>query len=216
MSQPAVHAIFPIPVFTVVCEEDMSICHEFLDSEKDLLSYGERSAVFGHKSHDDFVLDHPECAKLKEFILKNVEIFSDKVMAWEDTKFNLTQSWVSYKHPGEYHASHYHPNSVLSGAYFFQDYDDDAMPLTMHRPTILCQLMAQFAPDIDPKKNETSGFTWAQFNIHPKKGLLVIFPSWLSHSVPENTTSKLRKSLAFNAVPAKEVGSAFSSTKLTF
>jgi ectoine hydroxylase-related dioxygenase (phytanoyl-CoA dioxygenase family) len=76
--------------------------------------------------------------------------------------------------------------------------------------------MAQFAPDIDPAKNEHTGFTWAQFNIQPKKGLLVIFPSWLNHSVPENTTSALRKSLAFNAVPSKTVGSVFSSTKLTF
>jgi uncharacterized protein (TIGR02466 family) len=216
MSKPVVHAIFPIPVYTVVCEDSMDLCHDYLNSNQDLISYGNNSAIFGHKSQDDCVLDRPECTKLKEFIVNNLETFSDQVMAWEDTEFKITQSWISYKNPGEYHASHYHPNSVLSGVYFFQDHADDVQPLTVHRPSILCQLMAQFAPDIDPAKNEHSGFTWAQFNIQPKKGLLVIFPSWLNHSVPENTTSALRKSLAFNSVPSNTVGSVFSSTKLTF
>ena len=36
------------------------------------------------------------------------------------------------------------------------------------------------------------------FNIAPEKGLIILFPGWLSHGVRTNTTDNQRISLSFN------------------
>ena len=47
-------------------------------------------------------------------------------------------------------------------------------------------------------------------------GLLVLFPSYLHHSVPLNKTEHPRHSLAFNVVPTIGFGEEMNLTELKF
>ena len=53
------------------------------------------------------------------------------------------------------------------------------------------------------------------FHLKIKEGDLVIFPSWVIHSVDQNTTkNKERISLAFNTFPIGELGNYNDITQL--
>ena len=46
--------------------------------------------------------------------------------------------------------------------------------------------------------------------------MLLLFPSYLPHSVPTNTTNYIRKSLSFNIVPKKGLGVEKHLTEFLF
>ena len=215
MAESTVFAIFPIPIYATECDIDISKSVDFLKSDHSLLpnSYAH---LYGNKSIDDYLLDHPDCKDLKNFILQHVEKYANDIMAWQFERFEITQSWITIKNPKEEHGIHFHPNSVLSGVFYFDDYQQDTAGLTFHRPAIMCQLMTQFAPITDSKKMAGTEFPWNEWGITPKTNGLVIFPSWLSHSVKQNTTGIPRKCLAFNAVPANKFGSKTDATEIEF
>lgn len=205
MEQDLIHAIFPVPVFTAFYQgEEIS----FLESEFEQIWYLDA----GSKSKNHHILDNQLCSNLRSFILDKTQAFSSQAFAWQNCEYKIVQSWISFKNPKESHVSHYHPNSVISGVYFFQDYEPSSGNLNFHRPNILCQLMNQFAPSVDTNKVKQSNFVWSDFNIEPRKNLLVLFPSWLHHSVSVNHSGKVRKSLAFNIIPLTDFGNEYSST----
>lgn len=215
MSQPTVHAIFPIPIYTATCDIDVSSAVEFLNRNHSLIP-NDHADQYGNKTIDDYILENPECQELKKFILHHIEQYASSIMAWDFEHFQVTQSWVTIKQPGEQHGPHYHPNSVLSAVFFFQDDISEVEPLQFHRPEIISQLMNQFAPAVSNEKKQHTEFPWHTWSVSPKKNTLVIFPSWLNHSVSTNITTSPRKSLAVNAIPTKKFGSRMSSAELDF
>ena len=59
-------------------------------------------------------------------------------------------------------------------------------------------------------------FAWETFNITFKPGLLLIFPSHFTHSVPVNKTQYVRKSVSMNIVPKDAMGDPDSLTELRY
>lgn len=215
MSQPKVHAIFPIPIYTIECDRDITEAVKFLSQDHDLIP-NNHASTYGNKTIDDYLLEHPECAELKEFVLYHMELFADKVLAWDFEHFQITQSWITIKQPNEMHGPHYHPNSVLSAVFYFEDNLPDTPPLQFHRPEIISQLMNQFAPATATTKMNNTEFPWNYWSVPATKNTLVIFPSWLNHSVETNTTLVPRRSLAINAIPTAKFGSRESSAEIDF
>jgi uncharacterized protein (TIGR02466 family) len=213
MPQPTVYAIFPIPIYTVECDIDVLEASLFLEKNHPLLP-NSLSGDYGNKTIDDYILENSECQELKKFILYHIEKYADEVMAWDFKHFQVTQSWVTIKKPGEMHGIHYHPNSVVSAVFFFQDDLPNSEPLKFHRPAVISQLMNQFAPATSTEKMSNTEFPWHHWSMPPKKNTLVIFPSWLSHSVDANITTVPRKSLAINAIPTGKFGSSESAAEI--
>ena len=215
MAESTVCAIFPIPIYITECDVDIAPAAKFLNSHQDLLP-NDHAQIYGNKSVDDYLLDRAECNELKSFIILHIEKYADKIMAWNFERFEITQSWLTIKFLGEAHGLHFHANSVLSGVFYFDDYQEETSNLVLHRPAIMSQLMTQFAPVTDRKKMDDTEFPWNEWEIKPKKNQLVLFPSWLGHSVRPNTAQHARKCLAFNAVPAGKFGSKESATEIEF
>ena len=71
---------------------------------------------------------------------------------------------------------------------------------------------------VNPVISNYSNHTTSQkeFSIEFTPGLLLLFPSYLHHSVPLNKTDKTRCSLAFNIVPTIGLGEETSLTELKF
>jgi K+-transporting ATPase A subunit len=59
-------------------------------------------------------------------------------------------------------------------------------------------------------------YTHEYFSINATPGLLLLFPSYLQHSVPLNKSNLIRCSLAFNSVPVVGFGEEESLTELKF
>lgn len=213
MVQPTVYAIFPIPIYTVECDIDVSEVSNFLEQSHSLIP-NEFSKDYGSKTEDDYILDNPICSPLKNFILDHLVNYANNIMAWEFEDFQITQSWVSIKRPGEEHGIHYHPNSVLSAVFYFQEDSEKKEYLKFHRPDVITQLMNQFSPATNKDKMANTDFPWHFWTIPPKKNSLVIFPSWVTHSVGKNQDTVIRKSLAVNSIPTGKFGSRVSSAEL--
>ena len=107
-------------------------------------------------------------------------------------KFEITACWATVNAPGKGHPKHAHPNSFLSGVYYVQT-QSGANTINFHDPR------AQPAI-IRPPVTELVAANADQAVITVTDGTLLVFPSWLEHSVDVNTSERLRISLSFNSM----------------
>jgi uncharacterized protein (TIGR02466 family) len=136
-----------------------------------------------------FVLDLPELADLKEFILSSLnKYFEEIIVPKYEVRPIITQSWANFNFNGSYHHRHNHPNSYLSGVYYVDTNESDN--IVFHRP-------APSSITIKPKKYNlyNSQAVW----VPAMKNHLIIFPSWLDHEVETISDNHSRISLSFNS-----------------
>jgi len=212
MHKSEVLDLFPTPVYTTMIPVGLSSVIPFLDSQdmntkSDELNYGRRSK-------DSYILNKPECSALSGFILECVQDFSDNTLLYAYKSYKFSQSWVSQKDPGQHHMMHSHPNSLISGVFYYGASEELTPSIKFHK-TVGGVGQSTIAPHIKPDKR-SSKFAWTEFSINFQPGLLVLFPSWLHHSVPQNKSNSVRCSLAFNVVPTQGFGEEESLTELLF
>lgn len=204
--------LFPTPVFTTTLPQEFASVvpwfykQEMLSEEVDSPNYGERSK-------NSYILNEPECSKLGNHILDIVPQFG-KTLGLDYDSYKFSQSWLSYKHPGQHHTMHTHPNSLISGVFYFGEPVEKTPAVKFHKP-IMGMNVSYIAPKTLADKRE-SKYGWNEFSVEFSPGLLLLFPSHLNHSVPLNKTDTTRCSLAFNIVPSIGFGDETSLTELKF
>lgn len=110
----------------------------------------------------------------------------------------ICNSWGNVVNYGDSIRPHSHTNSYISGSFYltegtpFNIINDDANSLFGFAPAK--------RPDPNPRSMES-------FNIHPKLGRIILFPSNLRHMVLPSRSHEPRYSIAFNAVPTGRIGS---------
>ena len=195
------HLLFPTPVFTSYYESKKEL-QEYFSS----LEYREVDKAyiknFGESSKNTYVLNDPICDDLKNFITNiSTEIMKNALSIRTDGA-SLTQSWLSVKSKHQAHGIHNHPNSILSGVYYYDTYDKTVEPLIIHKNnfTTTYELQVENIPNNNPISSDS-------FTITPADGLIVLFPSYVKHSVGMNISETPRKCLAFNLVTKDGFGS---------
>jgi len=111
-------------------------------------------------------------------------------LSTEHTPLIITGCWANINAPGATHSAHTHSNNYLSAVYYLQA-DEGAREITFYDPR--SQIGA-----INPVVRETTAKNAAQAHIEISEGMLVLFPSWLQHSVSKNRSSRNRISIAVN------------------
>jgi uncharacterized protein (TIGR02466 family) len=104
-----------------------------------------------------------------------------------DHKLEWVDSWVNFSTKGHYQHMHVHPNSDISGVYYYQANGESE--LHFQHPVQLAEF-ARFPYHYCHTHDNTNyiGYT----------GGIILFPSWLYHSVLENLSDNERISIAFN------------------
>jgi uncharacterized protein (TIGR02466 family) len=151
------------------------------------------------KSIESYCLDLPGMEKLKAYIEKEVKDFYVHGLAI-DGDIMITQSWVNRNINGGGTHTHYHNNSVISGVYYM-DVPDNTTLIKFYKPDVDRSTVYRLDPEVNP--NLLSGNPYAQTvaTIPVANSEILLFPSYLPHSVPDMATSKDRWTLAFNTVP---------------
>lgn len=204
--------LFPTPVFTTALPlEFANIVPWFYKQE--MLSEEIDSPNYGERSKNSYILNEPECSDLGNHILSIVPAFG-KMLGLDYGSYKFSQSWLSYKHPGQHHTVHTHPNSLISGVLYFGEPVEKTPAIKFHKP-IMGTNVSYIAPKEIADKRE-SKYGWKEFSIEFTPGLLLLFPSYLNHSVPINKTDTTRCSLAFNIVPTVGFGDETLLTELKF
>lgn len=117
------------------------------------------------------------------------------------------EMWANVSPPGASNQTHAHPGCVWSAVYYVDDGGDrEGGKLVLHDPRFPMNRMA--APDLvfaaDGQMEEM------RVEIAPEPGKLVVFPSWLLHSVTPQRGARDRISIALNvmAIPVRKAGQA--------
>lgn len=204
--------LFPTPVFTTMIPLEFSKVTPWL-FKQEMLSEEVDSPNYGERSKNSYILDEPEAIDLKSYILDLTSQYG-KLLGYDYESYRFGQSWVSYKHPGQHHTMHSHPNSLISGVFYFGEPTDKTPAIKFHKLEGGFNV-SYLSPKLVKDKRELK-YSQKEFSIEFTPGLLLLFPSYLHHSVPLNKTDKTRCSLAFNVVPKVGLGEETSLTELKF
>tara|TARA_R100000742_G_C4229236_1_gene51185 strand:- start:53 stop:646 length:594 start_codon:yes stop_codon:yes gene_type:complete len=137
-------------------------------------------------SVDTFILDSPIMENIKSFIELSISRYTSQIWRYEE-EFYITQSWVNKKGKGDSHHEHTHPNSIISGVWYPQVSKDSS---------ILFKAFHETSIDIDPLEwNEFNSYVYRLF---VESGSLILFPSYIKHSVSPIQSDTERISLSFN------------------
>ena len=105
---------------------------------------------------------------------------------------HLSNAWFNINSPGNSNIRHTHPGCVFSGV-FYIDTPNDCGDLEFHRDL-------RFSDYMWNEFNKNDSKTFVTWRISPEPYKLVIFPSYLVHSVTPNKSNDNRISLSFNYV----------------
>ena len=134
---------------------------------------------------------------------KKILLDKFKKVALEDYKYEndfiITTSWFTKTLKDQSSLMHIHKNSFYSGVYYFDDYTDKSAPIIFHSP------LHQFY-DFDLMPSNWTIQNSTIWKIQPQKNCLLIFPSYLQHSIEKSIENTTRYSLAFNIIPVGEYG----------
>jgi uncharacterized protein (TIGR02466 family) len=194
-------SLFPTPV------GQFKFARKLTDGEYAFMSEQEKKPNMGNTiSKDCKILEHEQFKDLREFVDEAIHKYFDEVIKPEfDVKLRITQSWLNYTEPGQYHHKHAHPNSVLS-AVFYVDADPEVDKIYFYSTRTYKQ--------ISFKPRDWNLFNSESWWLPVSSGDLVVFPSHFEHSVEVKSGNNTRISLALNTFPVGYVGDDDSLTGL--
>ena len=191
--------IFPTPI--LITKYEGSLVDEL--KHINTLDWIEQKANSNFKSKDTYLLEHKQFKNIKNFIYESLNKFT-KNISQSDQRLVVTQCWLNKNPKGSKHHEHVHPNSIISGVFYFKQ--DPKLPPISFSKSI------QHAMKLDPKKyNNLNSET---FLLPCTDGELILFPSNLKHSVPVNMGDEPRISMSFNTFSIDTLGSEDSLTHL--
>jgi hypothetical protein len=200
--QPELIQLFPKPVLIANYHKDFTEELNYVKSLEHKLN--EKSQTeYAKQSTNTFLLDEPELASIREFIEAYLKFYVHNVLECTD-ELVITQAWSNICEKGKKHHEHVHPNSIVSGVFYFQ-INENLPPIEFRNPNT-----HSFNLNIQKQNN----FNSATFLLPLNSGELILFPSNLTHSVPENKADLPRISLAFNTFAKNSLGSIDSLTYL--
>jgi uncharacterized protein (TIGR02466 family) len=142
-------------------------------------------------SETDFLLDEPEYEFLKSQIDEHMRHYYHGVLQYASAVYPvMTSSWLVKSLPNQESSWHIHTNSIFSGVLYLTD-EPNSGDITFKEEL---NMILPFTPPIDNENLYNRRF----FSIKPQKGLLVMFPSTLTHKVGKNCSDEIRISIAFN------------------
>jgi len=192
MNKP--NLLFPTPIWTFSLDNYNKINEEmysFIKAEQIKDQKGiNKSNVKGWHSKD-FNLKQNEPQSFISFISPSIEqVMTD--MNWEKEKqtIKISNMWAIINKGGSTNLRHQHGNSTISGAYYVRA-PENCGEIVFYDP--------RPAPVYSYPKAINSNLLNAQVNgISPKEGALVLFPSYVDHSVNENKSNEERIVISFN------------------
>lgn len=190
----------PIFLFpTVIIEDeltDSSLIDELISYCNDLKGDGRHEGCSNWQSKSDIHLnkDNKHVMKVNKLLLNSASKYME-FMKYTYESLQISSMWFNHYNSNDHLQSHIHPNSVLSGVLYLSDGSD----LQFIDPNETIKTMTLPLME-DTFHNSTL------FNYKPQRGKIILFPSWLKHTVLPNYT-KSRISLAFNIMFKGNIGS---------
>ena len=191
--------IFPTPVLSIKYKEDISEETKYIEN----LKYTLQKDNNNFRSTDSYLFKHEPLKKIKNFCGESLNKYTEKILNSKQ-RLIITQCWTNKNPPGARHHGHSHPNSIVSGVFYFKIGDK--------LPPIRFAKSNQNVIKLEPLKY--THINAETFLLPCVSGELLLFPSSLTHSVPINQSEETRYSLSFNTFCIDILGSEQALTHL--
>ena len=205
MIKPIINNLFSTPIYTTKIDRGFTKQEfQFVDNQKNKCINNQGNI----NTKDNYILNRKEFKNIKKFLDKHCKEYLNTVICPKNNiELYITQSWLNYTESNQYHHKHEHPNSVVSGVFYFDsDIKNDKILFSHSRG------YQQISPTIDNTKfNLWNSGTWF-FPV--KTSDLFMFPSSTTHQVETKKGNNTRISLAFNTFYKGSVGSNTELTEL--
>ena len=187
--------LFPTPIGFF--KYDGEVDTDFLANQEQRPNEGNTSGA------DKYILKKlPDLATFIEKCLH--EYLMATICPKNDVRLRVTQSWLNWTKPGQYHHKHAHPNSLISGC-FYVNADKKSDKIFFYREAYKT---IKFPPiEWNPYNSESWWYSVGT-------GELIFFPSSLTHMVEPVGGEDTRISIAFNTFPVGYVGDEDELTAL--
>ena len=194
------HNLFPTPV------AKFTLDRAFTTEELDFVDQQPTHSNMGNTTSDDrYVLTHKTMASVYDFVKSCVGTYLQNIYAPKnDVSLRVTQSWLNYSKPGEWHHRHAHPNSFVSGVLYMKAVKDSDKIYFYNETYRSIELPTE-------NYNLYNSRSWW---LPVETGDLMLFPSSLTHSVEKVQADQTRVSLAFNTFLVGYVGQEENLTAL--
>jgi uncharacterized protein (TIGR02466 family) len=201
--QSTVHLLFPIPVYSTSLERN------FTPEE---LNFVEKHKKDPHintgniTSSNNYILNEAPFLNLKNEINFIVNDYFDKIINPIENKITpyITQSWLNYTETTQYHHTHEHPNSIISGVLYINAEENNDM----------IKFYNNYYETIKIQPKEYNIYNSKSWWLPVKTGQLILFPSSTTHSVEVKKGNNTRVSLAFNVFVKGALGDNKELTEL--
>ena len=142
---------------------------------------------------------------LRDYCTKWVNFYAHEVMKIDQKQSQIyfTQSCAYSSAKTEKHHLHHHPNSIISGVYYFNDSNTD-----------LVFVVGQHPQTLEINRSGYHLYNATSHNVKPQAGRLVLFPSTLQHRTEICKEDVKRWSLSFNTFIKGNLGVEDDVTEL--
>jgi len=183
--EATINGIFPTPVYISKLDRELS------KQELDLVNKSKKDFYKNEgniTSNNTYILEEKPFKTLKKDLMLRVDDYFNKVLATKNVEPYITQSWLNYTETNQFHHTHEHPNSLVSGVFYINaDKDNDKIKFFKKN-------YQQIKPEVKDWNLYNSESWW--FSV--KTLDVVLFPSSLTHCVEVKQGTNTRISLAFN------------------
>lgn len=156
-------------------------------------------------SIDNYILNNSALSNLKNNILQAVKFYFYEILKSDiNTEIYITQSWVNFTKEHESHHRHSHPNSVLSGIVYI-DVDSTKDSIVFYK---------NMSNQIVTNKTEFNIYNSDLWTFPVETSQIIVFPSYLQHSVNTKEENNTRISLSFNTFIKGKIGNNVVLTEL--
>jgi uncharacterized protein (TIGR02466 family) len=208
---PKVYDLFPTALYSNIYPGDITEIVKYFDSCE--ITNPSSSTGYGIISKNSYIIDNPVCQPLADWIMKCFEQYATEIMRYKYNKLQFSQSWLTYKYPGQFHKAHTHPNTLLAGVFYYDRQPDDASIVfskevkSFNRSYLEPSLLDDYQSH--PYSQEEIYYT-------PQQNEFIIFPSHLTHGVPPNKTNRIRKALGVNILTSGILGDQETISEIIF
>ena len=186
-----VEAIFPTPLWIVDLKPEVyrQMNTELVQAISRLIEPRPALGVGGTWQTDPILHEHEEFGGFISVMCDAIRgALAFLEIDYQD--FEITGCWANINPHGGLNSSHNHPNNYISGVYYV------SVPKGTGKIDFADPRMG--TGGIMPPVKQWNKFTCTKVTVEAKEGRIVLFPSWLKHSVPVNRTHKERVSISFN------------------
>lgn len=181
-----------VPLFSVPILYRYETGRVLSNNEKQIIDSLEVDTSKNKLSVDRYVLNLPGLEDLKFFCQDTIDYYAKEIVQVSD-KFLITNSWTTNNDRGVSHNIHSHPNSIISGIFYFEADEDASQFIVANESPIFKEFAFEY------HYTGYSHYNSKSWGFPVKTGTLVVFPSWLKHGSMENTSSSPRRLLGFNS-----------------